>query len=187
MDLIKQDIIDTDVSFIKEYYPAEYDQYNINNVGEHYKLLHYLSNQFADTTLADLGTLSGISALALGHNRKNEVISYDIRRTHIKYASLYKNIEFRVKDINDEYYETWLACKLIVLDIDPHDGIQERQFLRYLRRMDYGGLVLCDDIHLPNMKAFWEEIVQDKIDVTEVGHSTGTGIVNFTGEILCLK
>ena len=144
-------IIDTDVSFIKEYYPHEYDQYNINEVGEHYKLLHWFSNQFTGATLADLGTLSGISALALGYNRKNSVISYDINPAYPPYKNHFDNIEFRRMDINREYYKTWLSCSLILLDIDPHDGKQEKQFLSYLRAIDYKGIVICDDIKLDKM------------------------------------
>jgi predicted O-methyltransferase YrrM len=37
---------------------------------------------------------------------------------------------------------------LILLDIDPHDGIQEAKFLDILRRIQYQGIVIMDDIHL---------------------------------------
>ena len=41
---------------------------------EHYKLLAYLSTRYHSTTIIDLGTDKGCSALALSYNQSNRVI-----------------------------------------------------------------------------------------------------------------
>ena len=83
-------------------------------------------------------------------------------------------------DINNETEEVLKSAKIILLDIDPHDGIQEKKFTDYLKKINYQGYVLCDDIFLnEGMKNWWESLDVEKYDVTEIGHMTGTGIINF--------
>ena len=43
-----------------------------------YRLYAWLSSQFENTTILDVGTRTGGSALALSYNDKNQVISYDL-------------------------------------------------------------------------------------------------------------
>ena len=41
-----------------------------------------------------------------------------------------------------------------------------------------------DDIHLnEQMRVFWENVTDKKIDVTKYGHVTGTGIINFSKDM----
>ena len=40
---------------------------------QHYRLLMYLTNQFNNVDIFDIGTHRGSSALALSHNKKNKV------------------------------------------------------------------------------------------------------------------
>ncbi len=69
----------------------------------------------------------------------------------------------------------------IVLDIDPHDGIEETRILEALEKNNYKGIVLLDDINLnPGMKNFWK-------DITEYGHWSGTGIVIFDSNRFDIK
>ena len=74
-----KDIVNSDVSQLERYYPEEYRRHKFNflNVGieygEHYKLLNYFGEKiFNGQILLDMGTRSGISALALGLSRKNK-------------------------------------------------------------------------------------------------------------------
>jgi predicted O-methyltransferase YrrM len=155
---------------------------------EHHSLLSFLTRQLPkDSTVVDLGTLYGASALALAHgNPSGRVITYDIRDNIPPAAATIRNvgnIEFRIRDgILDS--DTYLDAKLILLDVDPHDGIQERHFIQRMMRSQYNGVVVCDDIYCnAAMKSFWDWIPLEKYDVTRYGHCSGTGIVVFDRNI----
>ena len=48
----------------------------------------------------------------------------------------------------------------------------------YLKTINYLGVLILDDIHLnKEMKFFWENINEDKLDISVFGHSSGTGVV----------
>lgn len=143
---------------------------------EHYTLLTSVSTQYNNTTLYDIGTYRGLSALALSSNPTNKVISYDIGY----YVEIDRpsNVEFRIGDCYND--ANLLQAPLIVVDVDPHDGIFETQFVKYLTDKGYVGTVIFDDIHLnKGMSDFWNSITQEKNDFTSVGHWSGTGVVNF--------
>ena len=44
-------------------------------------------------------------------------------------------------------------------------------------------LLVFDDIRLWNMLEIWREIRHPKIDLTSLGHYTGTGLVDWNGDI----
>ena len=49
-----------------------------------------------------------------------------------------------------------------------------------LEKIGYKGLVLLDDTKLnEGMVTFWNSITQEKLDISDYGHWSGTGIVNF--------
>ena len=52
---------------------------------EHYKLLSYLTHQFNNAIIFDIGTHQGLSACALGSNKNNTIyfIIYIIRNNYI--------------------------------------------------------------------------------------------------------
>ena len=53
--------------------------YYLNLSGTHeYRLYSYLSTFFNNTIILDIGTSFGRSAIALSHNDKNKVITYDV-------------------------------------------------------------------------------------------------------------
>lgn len=147
---------------------------------EHYRLLSYITKLYNDIVIIDAGTSQGHSCISLAQNKNNKIITYDIEDKNFSFFNVYKNIEFKKLDINQENPEIIKSAKIILLDIDPHDGKQEKIFTDYLIKIDYKGYLLCDDIHLnQGMREWWESILIEKYDVTEVGHFSGTGIVNF--------
>jgi hypothetical protein len=118
--------------------------------------------------------------LALLQNPSNKIITYDIFDKNLYFFSEYKNLEFKKLDINEETPDNLKSANIIVLDIDPHDGIQEKKFIDYLIDINYKGYVICDDIFLnKGMSEWWESINIEKYDITEVGHFSGTGVINF--------
>lgn len=150
---------------------------------EHYRLLTYLTKQFDDIIIIDAGTSFGHSCLALAQNPKNKIITYDIVKKNFPFFKDYKNVESKKLDINLELPEIIKSAKIILLDIDPHDGKQEKKFYEYLIEIKYEGYVICDDIHLnEGMKNWWESVDIEKYDITEFGHFSGTGLINFKND-----
>lgn len=155
---------------------------------EHYKLLTYLTKSIDGITIIDAGTSQGHSCLALAQNEKNKVITYDIFDKHFSFFESHKNIEFKKMDINNESPIIIKSAKIILLDIDPHDGIQEIKFTNYLKEIGYKGYVICDDINLNQpMRNWWNSIDIEKYDVTDIGHGTGTGIINYNDEKILIS
>ena len=145
---------------------------------EHYQLLAYLSTHFQDATFFDIGTLKGYSALALSYNNANRVISYDIADfKDLVNPEQLSNIEYRIGNALEA--SELLLSAMILLDT-AHDGEFESQVYSFLKQNHYEGLLILDDIHLNDpMKQFWASIDMPKEDLTDIGHWSGTGIVDF--------
>jgi len=149
---------------------------------EHYRLLEEFVRGKRGVVV-DVGTLYGCSALALASNPDVEVWTYDIVNNIPDWAGVrtVPNISFRIKNGIDAIPDFVGQTDLILLDVDPHDGLQEAAFFEALRRHNYRGAVLCDDIHLnPAMQRWWDSIPAGvKQDLTSEGHYSGTGLVTF--------
>jgi hypothetical protein len=144
---------------------------------EHYTLLSMVSKEYNNTVLYDIGSYKGLSAIALSSNKSNLVVSYDIE--YLLKVNRPDNVEFRIGNFYND--KQLLNSPLIMFDIDPHDGLQEKEFVRYLTSNNYKGSVIFDDIHLNDgMKDFWNSVTQQKQDYTKLGHWSGTGVVHFT-------
>jgi len=151
------------------------------NPNEHYRLLTYLARQYNGITIIDAGTHTGLSCLSLVQNEKNSIISYDIVDKNIDFLKPYNNVELKTLDINMEDADIIKSAEIILLDIDPHDGEQEKRFTNLLNEISYEGYVLCDDIHLNGgMRDWWGGITDiEKYDITEIGHGSGTGLLCY--------
>jgi hypothetical protein len=138
-------------------------------------LLVYISQLYKGVTLLDIGSYQGSSAIALSFNKKNKVLSYDlVHQPEIQEIKI-PNIKFIKGDVlKDE-----ITAPFIILDT-YHDGTFEQKFVDYLEKINYKGLVMFDDIYLNNeMTNFWDGLKNEKYDLTEIGHHTGTGIAIF--------
>ena len=169
-------IKDIDMNFVRQYLPFEIYKL-MNRDDEHYKLLAYFASLYDNTTIYDLGSYRGHSGIALASNPNNQIISYDIGY-FLEYARQPSNVEWRIGNF---YRDKELSnSPLIMMDLDPHDGLQEALVFNYLENKEYKGTVILDDIHLnEDMEKFWQNIKQDKVDATKYGHHSGTGIVFF--------
>lgn len=166
---------------LKQYLPEgkEHEDFYYR-AGEHYVFLMTVAKQFNNTTIYDLGTYVGQSAVALSANLSNRVISYDIQYVQQPpRCSRPDNVEFRLGNCFDDL-ENMLKSPLIFMDVDPHDGVFDDFFYKTLVDNKYKGTVILDDIHLNEpMRKFWANIKEEKIDYTHLGHWSGTGIVLF--------
>jgi hypothetical protein len=158
----------------------EYQEYfQEKSSKEHYRLLTHISTLFNSEIFLDVGTLKGCSALALSTNQTNNVYSFNLSDQKELSKEL-TNVEFIIDDvINGAYDELIMKSKLILLDT-YHDGTFEIMFYNHLKSLGYKGTLILDDIHLNNeMELFWNSIKDDKYDITNIGHATGTGVVIF--------
>lgn len=145
-----------------------------------YPLYAYLSTYFNNTTILDIGTRSGGSALALSHNPTNNVLSYDLIEQGAS-AITKSNIQWNIGDFMLDSGIDYNKVSIIVIDVDPHDGQQERIMMDFLRAKKWKGLLIHDDIGSlwPDIVQMWNEIPEEKYDITHVGHFSGTGLINF--------
>lgn len=163
---------------------------------EAYKFYAYLSTLFDRIKIVEVGTRYGKSALALSYNKNNRVVSFDILEQGAS-AIRRENITFVIADFT-QVGGDWSKVDVIMIDVDPHDGIKEREFMKFLYSIGWEGLLILDDI-LPNwpaniqganpveMNNWWNSLTEEKYDVSDVGHFSGTGIVvmgnKFTVEV----
>jgi hypothetical protein len=158
----------------------EYRDYFISESGkEHYRLLKWISLNNQGRLFLDVGTLKGCSALALSSNKNNSVKSFNLA-DQLDLNDIPENIEFIVGNILDPQYKSVVISSSYILLDTFHDGNFEKEFVEYLETIKWSGYLLLDDIYLnKEMKEFWNSIIRDKKDITNLGHLTGTGLVFF--------
>lgn len=159
---------------------------------EHYRVLSYLST-LVTGTIIDIGSNHGYSALALSHNEKNQIFSFDIEDKVNEDIKRLESINFVIANICDGdnedrkmWLNTILNSALIFLDIDPHEGAREYEFYQFLKKNKYQGIVVVDDIWMfKGMRDnFWSKIpTYEKFDISEFGHFSGTGVITFNNSI----
>lgn len=152
---------------------------------EFYRLIAYIASQHpAGSKFVDIGTYYGLSATALASNPDCSVVTYDVydhitEDDDVSTVKTIPNVEFRLKDCIDDMQEI-CSAKVVIIDVDPHDGTQEIEMMEKLREHNFSGLVILDDINLnANMKKFWSAIPEKKYEATQYGHWSGTGLVCF--------
>ena len=179
--------------------------YNMGIGVEHYKLLSCISHQIKNGIIIDIGTHHGNSAISLGYsliNKSNNLLySFDIKELIQNSCRNYfenYSINYCLENIFDEniknkYKQLLLSSSMILIDIDPHNGILEYEMYLWLKNNNYKGFILYDDIFIKkghiandydktitNMTDFWNKIPEnEKINITNIGHWSGTGLVCF--------
>lgn len=161
---------------------------NYNQPGiSDYPFYAYYSSLVNNTTILEIGTCLGGSAIMMSHNQTNKIISYDTVDNFkaLNYPPINREIEFRVGNFMDDDIN-YDEIDLITLDA-AHTGTLEIEILKYLEENWKGGLLFLDDIHNNSggdMSGFWNSIDRKKhevIDISDIahGHRLGSGLVNF--------
>jgi predicted O-methyltransferase YrrM len=184
MKLELNKIENVDLSYVETFYPKKFKEHQINvqsnlntgnEKGEHYKLLSHISSLVTNETILDLGTRDGLSALVLAKNGQNRVITYDLESKH-----LFSNLEFKQMNVFNEDLDVFRTSKIIFMDLDPHDGHQEKRMVELLDSIEWNGVLIADDIEwFPGMKNWFDTLNKTKYNVTKWGHGSGTGIIDF--------
>lgn len=189
---ISDDVFETSLAKMYPYTSwHQFHQYFSSPAGqEHYKLLGYLASQCPDGDIVyDIGTYVGMSAMAMSIKPTVKVITYDLE-DHFpndaskKHVHSIKNIEFRMKDCLQDMQDIARAT-LVLLDIEPHDGVQEHNIVDAMNKAGFKGICVCDDINVNDaMKTWWQSITLKKYDVSKYGHWSGTGIIVFDDKVV---
>ena len=166
-----------DTNFINNYNIIQGEQYfHLPSGREHYRLLIYVSFLFKNEILFDVGTHKCMSAAALSASMKNKVFSYDVK-TSLLYNPILPGVQYNIGNVMKD--KNLIKSSFIFFDVN-HDGIFEKKFYDHLVNINYKGLLMCDDIYENiEMKTWWENIKEDKYDITSIGHWNGTGLIYF--------
>jgi hypothetical protein len=162
-----------------EDYPWFFSQPNWG-LREHYRLLAYISSKLSYNTIFDIGTFRGHSSLALSQNKNVKVVSYDI--VDIKHLKIYpNNVEYNIGDFRKD--PRLHHAPFIMIDVAPHDGIQEQEFHKFFIETGYKGVTFWDDIHFSKEMTDWWTSVNDpsiiRMDISSIGHYSGTGMIIY--------
>lgn len=148
---------------------------------EHYKLLGWLSNQFQNSLISEIGTCDGMGLLALSLNKSNNVVSYDIFDYDRKHQ-VPSNGKRVICEREFNFYQDIVKSEVIFYDAQ-HQGDAELEFVKKLIEMNYKGILVFDDIKLNEpMKQFWSRLESMNLrveDWTDIGHYEGTGVIFF--------
>jgi hypothetical protein len=151
---------------------------------EHYKLLGWISNQFNDSIISEIGTCDGMGLLALSLNKNNTVISYDIMDYDRKH-DVPVNGKRVICDKVFNFFDDVVKSEVIFYD-GGHRGPEEIFFVKQLINLNYKGVIIFDDINLcSEMRHFWNEVKNLGLyteDWTDIGHYEGTGIIFFNNK-----
>jgi predicted O-methyltransferase YrrM len=162
--------------------------------GEHYKLLTALVSVLQPKMVVEIGTATGMSALAMktALPEDGKITTFDLLPWRDHPSSVLQvedfadgRLEQRMDDLSTPAgwranAEVLRRTELIFVDA-KHDGAQEREFLRGFDDVGLvnAPIVVFDDIHVWGMLAFWQEIDHPKLDLTSFGHWSGTGLVDY--------
>lgn len=181
---INKDILSKiDLSHLKDFYqhaPTMLHFYDFPPGQSEYKLYSYISHMVSGTTILEVGTGQGGSALAFSDNPKNKVITYDIRRLDVHDALKKENIELRIGEFMEDDSLNFEEIDIVLIDVDPHDGIKEPPMIEYLLSKNWSGLLFMDDIspvEWKDMNDMWNALPYKKYDLTHIGHWSGTGVI----------
>jgi len=191
--LNKERVDDIDLSSLHHYlaWNPQYLQFFTQKAGqEAYKLLGYISKH-SNGVITDIGTQFGSSALALSLNDQVTVETYD-KLKHIpdnnQVQTVVNKPNIKYKVLSAQTILSKIAeSTVIYLDINTNDGSEELKIINKLEELKFKGLLIIDDIKLNTvMENVWNSVPKHlkKIDVTEFGHWSGTGIVVYNPQYI---
>jgi predicted O-methyltransferase YrrM len=196
-----QNALEVDLSGLKDRSPAA-GRYINEYPGEHYRLLAGLVRLLSPRRVVEIGTYTGLSALAMLHElpADGRITTFDLwpwqksLETRPFAARGHEPSALRAEDFSDgrlvqalgdlskpdifRRHESLLSeADLIFLD-GPKDGSFESMFLQLLQPLPRSKpcLLVLDDIRILTMIRGWREIPLAKLDATSLGHWTGTGL-----------
>jgi hypothetical protein len=167
-----------DTSFINQYnFYHKPDYFHLESGKEHFRLLTFISMLYHKKILFDMNTHQCVSAAALSSSMKNRIKTYDIKQ-NLLINPILPAVQYCFGDVTKD--EELIKSPFIFLDAEG-DGIFENKLYNHLKEIKWKGLLLIDDILHCNdeMTKFWNDIAEEKYDITKIGHWSGSGICLF--------
>ena len=163
--------------------------------GEHYKLLAGLISVDQPKVVVEIGTSTGLSALAMQSALPvgARLYTFDLLSwgrfpdTCLRTGDFADGTLVQIMgDVSDprvmrQHVSLFQSAELIFVD-GPKDGKFESDLMERFREigLPQKPLLVLDDIRLWNMLAIWRNLRYPKLDVTSFGHWSGTGFVDWT-------
>lgn len=165
--------------------------------GEHYRLLMALVAVMKPRCVVEVGTETGLSALALKQRLPpdGQVVTFDLipwqefpggacltEQDFADHRLIQYTDDLSDPNVMQRHHALLRQTELIFLDA-AKDGIMESKFLANLRHVPFAKppILVLDDIRVWTMLKVWREISYPKLDVTSFGHWTGTGLIDWLG------
>ncbi len=162
--------------------------------GEHYKLLAGFVQALEPKCIIEIGTYTGMSALALKQHLPLDgtITTFDLRSWKEDDRTILQEKDFEngvlkqeIADLSLEkeqirYQSLLQQADLIFIDA-THDGLLEKKILDNFQRISFRKLpyLILDDIRVWTMLKMWREVSYPKLDLTSFGHWSGTGIIEW--------
>lgn len=162
--------------------------------GHHYRLLAALVEELRPRTVLEIGTFTGLSALAMlpvlpqdGRLVTVDIVPWNkVPGTFLQDSDFSRDqltqitCDFR-KLANCQLHSSTICNADLIFVDGPKDGVFERQLVKNFEHLGLksGTIIVFDDIRIWNMLRIWQEIRQPKLDLTSLGHWTGTGLVDW--------
>lgn len=160
--------------------------------GEHYRLLKGIVNYLNPSLVVEIGTASGMGCVAISQGMENgyihtyDICPWDSFDSHLKISQVNTKIFQHVVDLstsnNFELQRTIFEDADIIFSDASKDGNFEYVFLNLLSKLEpkKNTLLIIDDIKFVNMIDLWASIKSPKLDLTSLGHWSGTGLVDIS-------
>ncbi len=162
--------------------------------GEHYRLLAALIQELNPRNVLEIGTFTGLSALAMLHYlpvdaqlTTFDIIPWDqipgtyLRPNDFASGQLHQIVCDLKNPENCRIHASLLRRSDLMFIDGPKDGIFEQRLLDNFASIGLQPhtLLVFDDIRIWNMLETWRGIPYPKFDITSIGHFTGTGLVDW--------
>jgi predicted O-methyltransferase YrrM len=163
--------------------------------GEHYRLLAAFVKAKKPKKIIEIGTATGLSALALKEflPEDGRITTFDLipwkthPQTHLREDDF---VDGRLVQYTHNLME-WENCLLHQKSLEnadlffidaTHDGDLEKILLHHIQKINktFPLYLIFDDIRVWTMLKMWREIALPKIDLTSFGHWSGTGLVEIS-------
>ncbi len=159
--------------------------------GENYRLLAGFMKVLQPRRIIEIGTEKGFGTLAMREALPpgGKILTFDIRPWSPDYSVITQQDiaggavvplkeDLSRPEVAARYAKELKETDFLFIDA-AKDGVQERVFLENFRAVGLkkGAILFFDDIRLWNMLAIWREISMPKLDLTGLGHWSGSGVV----------
>jgi len=168
----------------------DYKYLNLNP-GEHYRLLKAMVQILKPKTSIEIGTYTGLGAISLheagyGHVHTFDIIPWNHLMTHLTPEYFKDRMTQHIADLTNpmeftKYSHLFQNADIIFMDA-PKDGVFEPKMVDLLLKLTpkENRILVMDDIWFACMQPLWRSIKCPKIDITSLGHWSGTGIVDLS-------